>query len=130
MTSGVFTANATKKYFPKEFYKPYATESYAICFDCHNKDIALDKVTTKLTNFRNGDVNMHFLHVNKEKGRSCKACHEVHAGSQEKHIRKEVPFGGSWKLPINFTKASNGGTCVVGCHKPKTYDRVSPVKYE
>jgi predicted CXXCH cytochrome family protein len=119
-----------KKYFPKEFYKPYATESYAICFDCHNKDIALDKVTTKLTNFRNGETNMHFLHVNKEKGRSCKACHEVHAGSQERHIRKEVPFGGSWKLPITFTKTQNGGTCVVGCHKPKDYDRVKPVKYE
>jgi len=119
-----------KKYFPKEFYKPYATESYAMCFDCHNKDIALDKVTTKLTNFRNGDTNMHFLHVNKEKGRSCKACHEVHAGSQEKHIRKEVPFGGSWKLPVNFTRTANGGTCVVGCHKPKNYDRVNPVKYE
>lgn len=119
-----------KKYFPAEFYKPYATENYALCFDCHNKDIALDKITTKLTNFRNGDVNMHYLHVNKEKGRSCKACHEVHAGSQEKHIRKEVPFGKAWMLPVNYTKAANGGTCVVGCHKPKTYDRVSPVRYE
>jgi predicted CXXCH cytochrome family protein len=119
-----------KKYFPKEFYKPYETSSYAMCFDCHNKDIALDKITTKLTNFRNGDTNMHFLHVNKEKGRSCKACHEVHAGDQEKHVRKEVPFGGSWKLPVNFTKTQGGGSCVVGCHKPKTYDRVNPVKYE
>jgi predicted CXXCH cytochrome family protein len=119
-----------KKYFPSEFYKPYATENYALCFDCHNKDIALDKITTKLTNFRNGDVNQHFLHVNKEKGRSCKACHEVHAGDQEKHIRKEVPFGKAWMLPVQYTKTANGGTCVVGCHKPKTYDRVSPVKYE
>lgn len=119
-----------KKYFPSEFYKPYATESYAMCFDCHNKDIALDKVTTKLTNFRNGDVNMHFLHVNKEKGRSCKACHEVHAGDQPKHIRKEVPFGKSWMLPVAFTRSQNGGNCVVGCHKPKAYDRVNPVKYE
>jgi predicted CXXCH cytochrome family protein len=119
-----------KKYFPKEFYKPYATESYAMCFDCHNKDIALDKMTTKLTNFRNGDVNMHYLHVNKEKGRSCKACHQVHAGNQDKHVRKEVPFGGSWKLPVNFTKTPNGGSCVVGCHKPKAYDRTNPVKYE
>lgn len=119
-----------KKYFPKEFYKPYETASYAMCFDCHNKDIALDKITTKLTNFRNGDTNMHFLHVNKEKGRSCKACHEVHAGDQEKHIRKEVPFGGSWKLPVSFTKTQGGGSCVVGCHKPKAYDRVTPVKYE
>lgn len=119
-----------KKFFPSEFYKPYATENYALCFDCHNKDIALDKITTRLTNFRNGDVNQHFLHVNKEKGRSCKACHEVHAGNQEKHIRKEVPFGKAWMLPVTFTKTPNGGSCNVGCHKEKAYDRVSPVKYD
>jgi predicted CXXCH cytochrome family protein len=118
-----------KKAFPPEFYMPYRTENYAICFDCHNKDIALNEFTTKLTDFRNGDTNMHFLHVNKEKGRSCKACHEVHAGNQEKHIRKEVPFGKNWKLPVNFTKTATGGRCVVGCHKPKDYDRVNPVVY-
>ncbi|MBI5014627.1 MAG: cytochrome C [Deltaproteobacteria bacterium] len=118
-----------KKAFPPEFYMPYRTENYAICFDCHNKDIALNEFTTKLTDFRNGDTNMHFLHVNKEKGRSCKACHEVHAGNQEKHIRKEVPFGKNWKLPVNFTKTPTGGRCVVGCHKPKDYDRVNPVVY-
>jgi predicted CXXCH cytochrome family protein len=119
-----------KKYFPSEFYKPYSTPNYAMCFDCHNKDIALDKVTTKLTNFRNGDVNMHYLHVNKEKGRSCKACHEVHAGTQDKHIRKEVPFGKAWMLPVSFTMTASGGNCVVGCHKPKGYDRRNPVKYD
>ena len=119
-----------KKAFPPDFYMPYRTEHYAICFDCHNKDIALNEFTTKLTDFRNGDQNMHFLHVNKDpKGRSCKACHEVHAGSQDKHVRKEVPFGKSWKLPVNFTKTPTGGRCVVGCHKPKDYDRVNPVVY-
>ena len=118
-----------KKAFPPEFYMPYKTENYGICFDCHNKDIALNEFTTKLTDFRNGDTNLHFLHVNKEKGRSCKACHEVHAGSQDKHIRKEVPFGKAWKLPVNFTKTATGGRCVVGCHKPKEYDRTNPVVY-
>ncbi len=119
-----------KKAFPPEFYIPYRTENYAICFDCHNKDIALNEFTTKLTDFRNGDLNMHFLHVNKDpKGRSCKACHEAHAGNQEKHVRKDVPFGKNWKLPVNFTKTPTGGRCVVGCHKPKDYDRVNPVVY-
>lgn len=119
-----------KKAFPPEFYMPYRTENYAICFDCHNKDIALNEFTTKLTDFRNGDWNLHFLHVNKDpKGRSCKACHEMHAGDQQKHIRKEVPFGKNWKLPVNYTKTGTGGRCVVGCHKPKDYDRVSPVVY-
>lgn len=118
-----------KKDFPATFYMPYKTENYAMCFDCHNKDIALTQFTTKLTDFRNGDTNMHFLHVNKEKGRSCKACHEVHAGDQNKHIRREVPFGKKWPLPIQFTKTPTGGNCVVGCHKPKDYDREKPVTY-
>ena len=121
--------NILKAPFPAEFYIPYKTENFAICFDCHNSDIALDQFTTTLTGFRNGNVNMHFLHVNREKGRSCKACHEMHAGNQAKHIRKEVPFGKRWPLPVNFTQTKNGGTCVVGCHKPKDYDRVNPVKY-
>jgi len=119
-----------KKEFPENFYMPYKTEYYALCFDCHNKDIALNQFTTKLTDFRNGDTNMHFLHVNKDpKGRSCKACHEVHAGNQQKHIRLEVPFGKKWTLPVQFTKTETGGRCVVGCHKPKDYDRVNPVTY-
>ncbi|MBI5117521.1 cytochrome C [Candidatus Poribacteria bacterium] len=119
-----------KNYFPDEFYTAYATEKYAICFDCHNKNIALEELTTTLTNFRNGNRNLHFLHVNKDpKGRSCKACHEVHAGNQAKHIREEVPFGSMWSYPINYTKLETGGRCLVGCHKPKEYDRMNPVAY-
>jgi predicted CXXCH cytochrome family protein len=119
-----------KKNFPSTFYMPYKTENYAMCFDCHNKDIAINQFTTKLTDFRNGDTNLHYLHVNKDpKGRSCKACHEMHAGNQEKHIRKEVPFGKKWTLPIEFTQTPDGGRCVVGCHKPKDYNRVAPVTY-
>ena len=82
-----------------------------------------------LTGFRNGNLNLHFLHVNREKGRSCRTCHEVHAGNQAKHIRNDVPFGKAWMLPIDFTENRNGGTCVAGCHKPKDYNRVNPVAY-
>jgi predicted CXXCH cytochrome family protein len=114
-----------KKYFPHEFYIPYKTENYAICFDCHNKNIALDPKTTTLTDFRDGDVNLHYLHVNKDvKGRSCKACHHPHATDQEKHIRPSVPYGSvNWDLPVEYTKLSDGGSCVVGCHSPKEYRR-------
>lgn len=121
-----------KKAFPAKFYMPYKTENYALCFDCHNKEIALDPFTEKLTNFRNGDTNLHFKHVNKDpKGRSCKSCHGPHAGPQPKHIRSSVPFGAgksSWPLPIKFTKTETGGSCEVGCHKKKYYDRVEAVK--
>lgn len=114
-----------KKYFPEEFYMPFDAENYAICFDCHNRDIATDMETTTLTDFRDGTSNLHFLHVNKEvKGRSCKACHEAHASVQEKHVRESVPFGKmDWALPIEFTKLEDGGSCVVGCHAPKEYHR-------
>lgn len=117
--------NILRKAFPKDFYNEYKTEIYDMCFECHNKDIALDEKTTTLTNFRDGDVNMHYLHVNKEiKGRSCKACHQVHASTQEKHVRESVPFGAiKWELPVTFTKYENGGYCVVGCHAPKEYIR-------
>ncbi len=118
-------------FFPDEFYFSYDVKNYAMCFGCHNNEIATEQFTETLTDFRNGDLNLHFLHVNREKGRSCKACHEVHAGNQPKHIAREVPYGKSnWMLPIKFTKTETGGTCVVGCHKPKSYDREKPVKYD
>jgi hypothetical protein len=113
-----------RQYFPREFYNAYSTDKYSLCFNCHNKEIALDSLTTTLTDFRQGNLNLHFKHVNKkERGRSCKACHEVHASNQTKHIRKSVPFGLNWSYPIEYTKHDNGGTCVVGCHRPKTYKR-------
>jgi len=113
-----------KKFFPEEFYNSYSTDEYALCFDCHNKDIALDARTRTLTDFRDGDENLHYLHVNKEtKGRSCKACHGVHSSNQAKHIRTAVPFGKAWSYPIKYTKNADGGSCVVGCHKPQEYTR-------
>ncbi len=64
---------------------------------------------------------------NTNKGRSCKACHEMHAGPQANHIREKVPFGSAgWMLPIEYTKYKDGGKCVVGCHAPKTYKRTAP----
>lgn len=52
------------------------------------------------------------------KRRGCKACHEVQAGNQDKHVRDEVESG-TWVLPIHSAKTKTGGTCVVGCPKPK-----------
>ncbi len=109
--------------YPESFYKPFATENYNLCFSCHEKTIVLNPETTKLTNFRNGNDNLHFLHVNKPvKGRTCRACHETHASNHPKHIRDAVPFG-SWELPVNFQKTGTGGSCAPGCHKLKRYDR-------
>ncbi len=113
------------RFYPVNFYSEYKPEYYDLCFGCHNKDIAKKKFTTTLTNFRDGNYNLHHFHVNMKKGRTCTACHDAHASSQAKHVRYEVPFG-SWSYPIELTKTSVGGTCVVGCHAPKTYDRNNP----
>ncbi len=114
------------RYFPEDFYTEYKPEEYDLCFGCHNKDVATKKSTTKLTNFRDADYNLHNFHVNRKKGRSCIACHNPHASNQAKHIRYEVPFG-RWSYPIEFTATKNGGGCVVGCHAPKQYNRVKAV---
>ena len=110
--------------YPPTFYKPFVTENYNLCFSCHEKTIVLNPETNKLTNFRNGNQNLHFMHVNKPvKGRTCRACHETHASNFPKHIREAVPFG-AWELPVNFQKTETGGSCTPGCHKLKKYDRV------
>jgi predicted CXXCH cytochrome family protein len=109
--------------YPKEFYAPFNLEEYALCFQCHLQDIFLEERTATLTNFRDGEVNLHFLHVNKEdKGRTCRACHETHASSQKAHIRSAVPYG-DWEFPIVFESDDNGGTCLSGCHEEQSYSR-------
>ncbi len=117
--------------YPPEFYAPFAEESYALCFSCHNPEIVRDERTATLTDFRNGEQNLHFLHVNRDrKGRTCRACHETHASDLANHVRESVPFGtGGWELPINFTKLENGGSCAPGCHLPYEYNRVEPLDY-
>ena len=110
--------------YPPTFYMPFLVDNYNLCFSCHEKTIVLNAETTKLTNFRNGNENLHFTHVNKaEKGRTCRACHETHASNFPKHIREAVPFG-AWDLPVNYEKTETGGSCTPGCHKIKKYDRV------
>ncbi len=79
--------------------------------------------TTTLTNFRDGSRNLHYVHVhNTDRGRTCRACHEVHAAKQPHRIREGVPYGtAGWVLKINYTKTPTGGTCTKTCHETKTY---------
>jgi predicted CXXCH cytochrome family protein len=111
--------------YPSTFYLPFEAENYSLCFTCHEKTLVLDAKTTTLTNFRNGDQNLHFTHVNKpEKGRTCRSCHETHGSNYPKHIRETVPFG-SWDMPVEFQKTETGGSCTTGCHQEKKYDRAN-----
>lgn len=109
--------------YPPEFYAPFTAERYALCFGCHSPDLALSPNAGGVTGFADGDRNLHWLHVNQEKGRTCRACHEVHASKQPFHIRESVPFGpGGWTLAIRFQQTPTGGTCTPGCHLEKSYD--------
>lgn len=113
--------------YPRQFYAPFSGEQYALCFGCHEPTLATEPATTTLTGFRNGDKNLHFVHVNRpDKGRTCRACHETHASRRPKQIRDSVPFG-RWELPTNYEKTETGGRCAPGCHVPRGYDRVTPV---
>ena len=112
----------TKEY-PAQFYSPYDPKLYDLCFDCHEESIVKDAKTTTLTKFRNGDQNLHYLHVNKdERGRTCRACHEVHASKQNHQVRDAVPFGHTgYMLKVNFTQTPNGGSCDRTCHVTRSY---------
>jgi predicted CXXCH cytochrome family protein len=113
--------------YPETFYQPFKAEAYALCFTCHDKNLVLTEKTEGLTRFRNGDLNLHYLHVNKpDRGRSCYACHSTHASAQPAHVRDTVPYG-NWEIPINFKQTGTGGSCAPGCHRASAYDRASPV---
>jgi predicted CXXCH cytochrome family protein len=116
------------KHYPESFYQAFKLEKYDLCFSCHDKQLVLAEKTPGLTKFRNGEQNLHYTHVNKEKGRNCRSCHMPHASSNELHIRETVPYG-NWSLPIKFTKSDSGGSCSPGCHKPYAYDRDNAKEY-
>lgn len=113
------------KRFPDTFYASFDLTNYALCFGCHSDDLVLAETTDQLTGFRDGDRNLHYLHVHRDKkGRTCKTCHDIHGSDRPDHIATDVPFEGSqWAMPINFSKTDDGGSCSPGCHETKTYRR-------
>ena len=116
--------------YPKRFYSKWQPTNYSLCFRCHEESAFTDARTDSLTEFRNGDQNLHFLHVNRDrKGRTCRACHETHASAYPHHLAETVPFGG-WDLPLKYQLLQDGGSCAPGCHSPTEYNRVQPVSYE
>ncbi|MDY7107329.1 MAG: cytochrome c3 family protein [Planctomycetota bacterium] len=114
--------------FTDEFYAPFDLGDYALCFNCHESELVLAERTTTLTGFRDGDVNLHFIHVNRDRrGRTCRTCHELHGSNLPRHLAETVPFEGSgWAMPIGFRATGTGGACAPGCHEPQTYDRLDP----
>ena len=114
--------------YPSTTLSAYDPAKYALCFTCHREEIVRERYVDNQTNFRNGRLNLHYLHVNREKdAHTCRACHIEHASSQPAHIREKAPAG-NWAFPIRFTESKAGGSCLTGCHKEYIYDRVNPVQ--
>lgn len=124
-THGAPNARLLRQPYPPEFYTSFDLTKYALCFECHNSAAVLSERTTRDTNFRDGDRNLHYLHVNRaEKGRTCRTCHEVHGSDLPRHMASAVPFeDGGWTMPIGFQQTETGGRCSPGCHGPEEYRR-------
>ncbi len=115
--------------YPAELYATYQDGVYEACLKCHEKNLLRFAETTIYTKFRNGNRNLHVVHVGTRKGRTCRICHQPHASDGEKLISKDGAMFGDWKIPINFVSSSTGGSCAPGCHQKFNYDRQKPVVY-
>ena len=117
--------NRLPKEYPEEFYAAFEVKAYALCFECHIEKLVTLEQGIGVTEFRDKERSLHFVHVNKEfRGRSCRACHEVHASARPFHMRESVPFGPrGWEIEINHTRLPRGGSCAPGCHEARVYDR-------
>lgn len=117
--------------YPDSLYAPFAPEAYSLCFHCHDIDPFILSGVAEVTGFRDGERNLHHLHVGDEsKGRSCRSCHEPHAGTNRPLIRDEGPRFGEWRIPLFFEASPTGGSCAPGCHTAARYDRKRPSPQE
>lgn len=109
--------------FTKNFYGDFDRKDF-FCFSCHDQEKIQERLSTD-TDFRDGTVNLHYLHVNNRKGRACRACHDEHASKYPHLLRDYTDFTGI-KFPLRFIGSDTGGSCAPACHKKFEYDRVSP----
>jgi len=127
MTHGSNNFRLLTNAYPAAFYSSYDAQNYALCFGCHDEKAFTSPQTGELTQFRDGNKNLHYVHVNRSVGRTCRACHDVHASEQEHQIRNAVPYGPKgWMLKINYTKTETGGSCAKTCHATRSYNNTVP----
>lgn len=108
--------------FPSGMYAVAVGENFDLCFTCHDAALMESAVTQTATNFRNKEQNLHYFHINGEKGRNCNLCHNLH-GSPSEHLIADKVWFGKWEMPIKFLSDENGGSCLTGCHSEKIYRR-------
>jgi predicted CXXCH cytochrome family protein len=108
--------------YPQEDYLPALPENFALCFLCHDPDLMIAEKTDRATGFRNGTKNLHWIHINGNKGRNCRMCHNIHGSSQAFLVEERLGFG-QWEMRMNFTVEEQGGSCMPGCHGNLSYRR-------
>ena len=108
--------------YPEEEYVPATTENFGLCFLCHDTGILDEEETEWATGFRNGKQNLHRLHIQGNKGRNCRMCHNLH-GSMQPFLLEECVGFGSWEMNLNFAPREDGGSCLPGCHGKLAYTR-------
>jgi predicted CXXCH cytochrome family protein len=112
--------------YEQAFYTDFSSDSY-FCLMCHGEATFTEPRTLTATKFRNGNLNLHYRHVNREKGRGCRSCHHQHASRFEAQIASDTYFG-EQNIGIKaFSKTETGASCEPSCHRPVQYDRISPV---
>lgn len=109
--------------YPEEDYPVASIDSFGLCFLCHDSDLMEAEETEWATNFREGIRNLHRVHIQGEKGRNCKFCHNMHGSNQPFLIEDRIPFG-NWEMQMNFITTDEGGSCMPGCHGKKAYSRL------
>jgi len=125
----LLVGNYNNKRYPKGFNE----EMYSLCFECH--DTSLITGPAEGTEFRDGSKNLHDLHVQgavkpnkygivkRGKARSCSVCHDPHGSSQSHNLIRNYSCEGVFCFTMTFYALEDGGKCMVGCHKPKSYHR-------
>ncbi|MFO7671364.1 MAG: cytochrome c3 family protein [Bacteroidales bacterium] len=107
--------------YPEDNYIKVGTEVFGLCFQCHDASL-LEEETQWGTNFRNGTQNLHWLHINGNRGRNCRMCHNLH-GSEQKFLLEERVAFGNWEMNLHFIPEEQGGSCLPGCHGRLSYSR-------
>ena len=113
--------------YPEGSYASYSESSYSFCLGCHPgfSNALKEPRTLTGTGFRNGNLNLHYRHVSRAKGRTCKACHEHHGSKNPRLVRDTFQFGNR-SLTMKYEKTDTGGSCTPGCHALAQYDRYEP----
>lgn len=109
--------------YPDHIYADFDEEGYGLCFQCHDQYLAEEERYVH-TGFREGDTNLHFVHVHRDKGRACDICHRPHGSGYPQLLRSSYAFGpGRWEMQIGYEQTERGGTCTSACHERESYDR-------